>query len=88
MKKFLVLTLLAFAASLLVAADLHNGDSRGYGLEVSAGAGTTHTSISSSTTQMGGAPDGATIKIKETGSTIKVSGSKTVEIKNGQLSQD
>jgi len=49
--------------------------------------GTTHTSINGSTTQMGGAPDGAEIKIKDTGSKIKVSGSKDVVIKDGKLSQ-
>jgi hypothetical protein len=36
---------------------------------------------------MGGAPDGATIRIKETGSKIKVNGSSDVIIQNGQLSQ-
>jgi hypothetical protein len=88
MKKILVLALLVGAASLLQAADLRNTDSRGYGLEISSGASTTHTSINSNTTQSGGARDGAKIKIKETGSTITVSGDKTVVIKNGQLSQN
>ncbi len=67
-------------------ADLVNKDSRSYDIAIEE-TGTTHTSISSSTTVMGGAPDGATIRIKDTGSTIKVNGSKDVIIKDGQLSQ-
>lgn len=85
MKKILILLIVLITVN-LYSADLVNKDSRGYGIEIEE-TGTTHTSISSSTTQMGGAPDGATIRIKETGSSIKVSGSRDVIIQNGQLSQ-
>lgn len=67
-------------------ADLVNKDSRSYSISIEQ-TGTTHTSISSNTTQMGGAPDGSTITVKDTGSSIKVSGSSDVIIKDGQLSQ-
>ena len=70
----------------LFSANLVNKDSKKYDIEVKT-VGTTHTSINGSTTQMGGAPDGAEIKIKDTGSKIKVSGSKDVVIKDGKLSQ-
>ena len=85
MKKLLILIFALITVS-LYSADLVNNDSNGYGIEIETG-GTTHTSISGNTTQMGGAPDGATIRIKETGSSIKVNGSKDVIIKDGQLSQ-
>jgi hypothetical protein len=73
-------------ASSAFAANLVNKDSKKYDLEVSCGAGTTHTSISSNTTQMGGAGKGCTIKIKG-GASIKASGSKDVVIKDGRLSE-
>ncbi len=85
MKKLLVL-LFVLCATGLFAANLVNKDSRRYGLEIKT-VGTTHTSINGSTTVSQGAPDGATIKIKETGSTLKVSGSRDVVIKDGRLSQ-
>lgn len=85
MKKLLILLIVLITVN-LYSADLVNKDSQGYGIEIEQ-TGTTHTSISGSTTQMGGAPDGATIRIKETGSSIKVSGSRDVIIQNGQLSQ-
>ena len=85
MKKLFIL-LIVFASINLYSADLVNKDSNGYGIEVETG-GTTHTSIGGNTTQMSGAPDGATIRIKETGSSIKVNGSRDVIIQNGQLSQ-
>lgn len=85
MKKILILLIILTTVNLF-SADLVNKDSNGYGIEIEEG-GTTHTSISGSTTQMGGAPDGATIRIKETGSSIKVNGSSDVIIQNGQLSQ-
>ena len=73
-------------AANLFAADLVNKDSQSYDIEVETGS-TTHTSIGGSTTQCAGAPDGATIRIKQNGSSIKVSGSKDVIIKDGVLSQ-
>jgi len=85
MKKLLILLIVLITVN-LYSADLVNKDSQGYGIEIEQ-TGTTHTSISGSTTQMGGAPDGATIRIKETGSSIKVSGSSDAIIQNGQLSQ-
>lgn len=85
MKKLFII-LIALITVNLFAADLVNKDSNSYGIEVETG-GTTHTSIGGNTTQMGGAPDGAIIRIKETGSSIKVSGNKDVLIQNGQLSQ-
>lgn len=85
MKKLFVLVFI-FAAVSLFAADLVNKDSVSYDISVEE-YGTTHTSISSSTTIMGGAPDGATITIKSTGSKIKVNGSGDVIIQNGALSQ-
>ncbi|HOP65236.1 MAG TPA: hypothetical protein PK358_01950 [Spirochaetota bacterium] len=85
MKKIL-LTVLIFSSVQLFPADLVNRDSRGYQIEVRMG-GTTHSSISGNTTQMGGAPDGAFIRIKETGSCIKVEGGNDVIINNGKLSQ-
>lgn len=86
MKKFSIILLFLMVTFNLYAVDLVNRDSRSYGIEIEQ-TGTTHTSISSNTTQMGGAPDGATIRIKETGSSIKVNGSSDVIIQNGQLSQ-
>lgn len=85
MKRILIILIILTSVNLF-SADLVNKDSNGYGIEIETG-GTTHTSISGNTTQMGGAPDGATIRIKETGSTIKVSGNSDVIIENGQLSQ-
>ena len=85
MKKILTFLIVLITIN-IYSADLVNRDSRGYGIEIEQ-TGTTHTSISGSTTQMGGAPDGATIRIKETGSAIKVNGSDDVIIQNGQLSQ-
>lgn len=75
-----------FAAINLFSADLVNKDSSSYDIEIQE-YGTTHTSIGSSTTISGGAPNGATIKIKNTGATIKVNGSGDVVIQNGSLSQ-
>lgn len=87
MKKVIFIFVLVFCMSVtLYAADLVNKDSKKYTIEVTT-YGTLNTSIGSNTTLMGGAPDGATIKIKETGSTIKVNGSKPVIIKDGKLSQ-
>lgn len=85
MKKIFIVFIVLCSVNLF-SADLVNKDSRGYGIEIEQ-TGTTHTSIGSSTTQMGGAPDGATIRIKETGESIKVSGSRDVIIQNGKLSQ-
>lgn len=85
MKKIFIMFFVLIAMG-VYSADLVNKDSRSYDIAIEQ-TGTTHTSISSSTTQMGGAPDGATIRIKDTGSTIKVNGSKDVIIKDGQLSQ-
>jgi len=85
MKK-IIFSLIILSAVSLYSADLVNKDSKGYSIAIEQ-TGTTHTSISGSTTQMGGAPDGATIRIKETGSSIKVNGSSDVIIQNGQLSQ-
>lgn len=85
MKKILTI-LFIFAAINLFAADLVNKDSVSYDISIEE-TGTTHTSIGSSTTQMGGAPNGATITIKNTGSKIKVNGSADVIIKDGVLSQ-
>lgn len=82
----LIIILVLFASMTVYAADLVNKDSKKYNIEVKT-YGTLNTSINGNTTLMGGAPDGATIKIKETGSTIKVSGSKPVIIKDGKLSQ-
>ncbi len=70
----------------LYSADLVNKDSASYDISVEE-YGTTHTSIGSSTTISGGAPDGSTITIKNTGSKIKVSGGADVIIQNGALSQ-
>ncbi len=67
-------------------ADLVNKDSRSYSIEVSS-VGTLHTSISSNTTIISGAPNGSTIKIKETGSTITVDGDNPVIIQDGKVSQ-
>lgn len=88
MKRVLIATLiLALCVSATAfAADLVNKDSRSYSLEISS-VGTLHTSIGSNTTIMSGAPDGSTIKIKETGSTITVDGDNPVIIKDGKLSQ-
>ena len=85
MKKLFVM-LFILAAVNLFAADLVNKDSVSYDISVEE-YGTTHTSISSSTTIMGGAPDGSTITIKSTCSKIKVNGSSDVIIQNGALSQ-
>jgi len=85
MKKFFLM-FFVFAMVNLFAADLVNKDSVSYDISVEE-YGTTHTSIGSSTTIMGGAPDGSTITIKNTGSKIKVSGSADVIIKDGSLSQ-
>lgn len=83
-KLFTILFILAAAG--LFAADLVNKDSVSYDISVET-YGTTHTSIGSSTTQSGGAPDGAKITVKSTGSTIKVSGNNDVIIRDGKLSQ-
>lgn len=85
MKKFFIL-LFTLAAINLFAANLVNKDSVSYDISVEE-YGTTHTSIGSSTTISGGAPNGAKITVKNTGSTIKVNGSNDVIIKDGQLSQ-
>lgn len=85
MKKLLIMFFILAAVNLF-AADLVNKDSVSYDISVEE-YGTTHTSISSSTTIMGGAPNGATITIKSTGSKIKVNGSNDVIIQNGALSQ-
>lgn len=85
MKKLFCMFIVLIAVS-VYSADLVNKDSRSYNISIEQ-TGTTHTSIGSSTTQMGGAPDGSTITIKDTGSSIKVSGSSDVIIKDGQLSQ-
>lgn len=84
-KLFLILFILA--AVNLFSADLVNRDSVSYDISIETG-GTTHTSIGSSTTQISGAPDGSIITIKNTGSKIKVNGSKDVIIKDGKLSQE
>lgn len=88
MKKFfsLISVIMLFVSVTVFAADLVNKDSRSYSLEISS-VGTLHTSIGSNTTIMSGAPDGSTIKIKETGSTITVDGDNPVIIKDGKLSQ-
>ncbi len=86
MKKLFVV-LFVIAAVNLFAADLVNKDSVSYDISIEE-YGTTHTSIGSSTTVMGGAPNGATITIKNTGSTIKVNGNAEVIIKDGVLSQN
>ena len=85
MKKVMLTFIMLFAAPPLFAGDLINEDSQGYGLEISSGGSTTHTSISSSTNACGQASKGTTIKIKETGSTITVDFEGDVIIKNGQL---
>ena len=85
MKKLFIIIFSLIAANVFPA-DLVNQDSKSYGIEVESG-GTLHTSISASTTQIGGAPDGAIIRIRETGSSIKVSGENDVIIRDGQLSQ-
>ena len=81
MKKLFMMFFILAAVNLF-AADLVNKDSVSYDISVEE-YGTTHTSIGS----MGGAPDGATITIKSTGSKIKVNGSSDVIIQNGALSQ-
>ncbi len=86
MKKLFII-LFVLAAVNLFAADLVNKDSVSYDISIEE-YGTTHTSISSSTTIMGGAPNGATITVKNTGSTIKVNGNSEVIIKDGVLSQN
>ncbi len=85
MKRALVVVLM-FAAANVYSANLVNKDSKRYDISIQT-VGTTHTFISGSTTMSSGAPDGATIKVKDTGSTIKVSGSSDVIIKDGKLSQ-
>ena len=85
MKKFMVLCAMIFAASPLLAGDLINQDSKKYDLEISQGAGTTHTSITGNTNASGQARKGSKIKIKDTGSTITVDFDGDVIIKNGQL---
>lgn len=85
MKKMIMAFVMLFAAAPLFAGDLINEDSQGYGLEISSGGSTTHTSISSNTNACGQASKGTTIKIKETGSTITVDFDGDVVIKNGQL---
>ncbi len=85
MKKILVL-FFVFAAINIYAADLVNKDSTSYDISIEE-YGTTHTSIGSSTTMSGGAPNGSKITVKSTGSTIKVNGSGDVLIQNGTLSQ-
>lgn len=86
MKKIFIMFFILAAVNLF-AADLVNKDSVSYDISVEE-AGTTHTSIGSSTTQIGGAPNGSIITIKNTGSTIKVNGNKEVIIKDGHLSQE
>jgi hypothetical protein len=85
MKKFFIM-FFVLAAVNLFAADLVNKDSASYDISVEE-YGTTHTSIGSSTTISGGAPNGSTITVKSTGSKIKVNGSADVIIKDGSLSQ-
>ena len=85
MKKIFIVFFILLAMG-VYSADLVNKDSRSYDIAIEQ-TGTTHTSISGNTTQMGGAPDGATIIIKDTGSSIKVSGSSDVIIRDGKLSQ-
>ena len=85
MKKLFILLIILISVN-LYSADLVNKDSRGYSIEVEQ-TGTTHTSISGNTTQMSGAPDGSMLRIKETGSTLRVNGNSDVIIQNGQLSQ-
>ena len=85
MKTVMFMCVMMFTAVPLFAGDLINEDSQGYGLEISSGGSTTHTSISSSTNACGQASKGTTIKIKETGSTITVDFDGDVVIKNGQL---
>lgn len=85
MKKFFTIIFILAAVNLF-SADLVNKDSVSYDISVEE-YGTTHTSIGSSTTISGGAPNGSTITIKSTGSKIKVNGSADVIIKDGALSQ-
>ena len=85
MKTFMVLCAMLFAASPLFAGDLINQDSKKYDLEISQGAGTTHTSITGNTNASGQARKGSKIKVKDTGSTITVDFDGDVIIKNGQL---
>ncbi|MEJ5362433.1 MAG: hypothetical protein WHV26_10265 [Spirochaetota bacterium] len=86
-KLFVVVFIITlFIGSTGFTADLVNKDSRSYSIEVSS-VGTLHTSISSNTTMINGAPNGSTIKIKETGSTITVDGDNPVIIQDGKLSQ-
>ncbi|MCX8124574.1 MAG: hypothetical protein N3F66_10485, partial [Spirochaetes bacterium] len=81
---FIIMILLTSAT--VFSADLVNKDSKKYNIEVTT-YGTLNISIGANTTLMSGAPDGSTIKIKETGSTIKVNGNKPAIIKDGKLSQ-
>jgi len=85
MKKFFTIIFIIAAVNLF-SADLVNRDSVSYDISVEE-YGTTHTSIGSSTTISGGAPNGSTITIKSTGAKIKVNGSADVIIKDGALSQ-
>ena len=79
--------LMFLSVSAAYSADLVNKDSNSYDIEIETG-GTTHTSIGGNTTQMGGAPKGSTIRIKDTGSSIKVNTDKEVIIKDGVLSEN
>ena len=87
MRTIVFAAVFCLAATTAFAADLCNRDSHEWGIEIQTGS-TTHTSINSNTTQSGGAPKGATIRVKETGSTFTVSEDKTVYIKDGQLYQE
>lgn len=78
--------MIAAAVSALYAGDLINKDSRRYDLEINTGGGgTVSTYISGNTNASGKARKGYTIKIKDTGSVLKVDFDGDVIIEKGRL---
>jgi hypothetical protein len=84
MKKIALVCAALMVSVSVFAGDLINKDSKKYDLEISQGAGTTHTSIGSNTTQTFAAKKGSTIKIKN-GPSIKVDFDGDVVIEKGQI---
>lgn len=83
MKKILFLSAAFLLVAQSFAGSLINKDSKKYDLEINGNS----TYIEHNTTNSGQASKGSTIKIKSTGSTIKVDFDGDVVIENGKLSK-
>jgi len=85
MKSAVFTLIIVLCAVQLFAGDLINKDSKKYDLEINTGGGTTHTYINGNTNASGQVKKGYTIKIKDTGSILKVDFDGDVLIVKGQL---